>query len=59
MVVIGSLSTASESLKATSVPPASQQANSLIRMEFPRFQRSRRKAPLPDEGASQSADARF
>jgi hypothetical protein len=59
MVVIGSLSTASGSLKATSVPPASRQANSLIQMEFPHFQRSEGKERLPDHGASSSADARF
>jgi len=43
MVVFGSLPTASRSLKATSVPPASLRGNSLIRMKFPRFQRSERK----------------
>jgi len=43
MVVFGSLPTASRSLKATTVPPASLPANALIRKKFPRFQRSERK----------------
>jgi len=34
MVVSGSLPTASQGLKATTVPPAFVQANSLIRMKF-------------------------